>query len=216
MKSQYESTKVIELGSCAFRQWRATHSHCRFIHGYQLIAKFWFGGSHLDDKQWLVDFGGLKELKAKLNYLFDHTTCVAGDDPELETFRELERKGLIQLRVFDQGVGIERTAKVVFDIAQQYIGSLTNGRCWVEKVEVFEHEDNSATYTAKSKAESAERIESPAVVSETLTGSTSLPQTLAEPIVSAANITQTHSTAAPVTNTVSSGKGGWFEGTSWG
>jgi 6-pyruvoyltetrahydropterin/6-carboxytetrahydropterin synthase len=216
MKSQYESTKVIELGSCAFRQWRATHSHCRFIHGYQLIAKFWFGGSHLDDKQWLVDFGGLKDLKAKLNYVFDHTTCVAGDDPELETFKELERKGLIQLRVFDQGVGIERTAKVVFDIAQQYIGSLTNGRCWVEKVEVFEHEDNSATYTAKSKAEPVEKIESPAVVVETLTGSTSFAEPLVEPDISAANITQTRSTAAPVINNVSSGKGGWFEGTTWG
>lgn len=213
---KYQSTKRIELGSCTFRQWRATHSNCRFFHGYQLIAKFWFGGSHLDDKQWLVDFGGLKDLKAKLNYVFDHTTCVAGDDPELETFKELERKGLIQLRVFDQGVGIERTAKVVFDIAQQYIGSLTNGRCWVEKVEVFEHEDNSATYTAKSKAETVERIESPAVVAETLTGSTTLVETVADAEISAASDTRTHSTAAPIVNTISSGKGSWFEGTSWG
>ena len=216
MKSQYESTKVIELGSCAFRQWRATHSRCHFVHGYQLIAKFWFGGSHLDDKHWLVDFGGLKDLKAQLNYLFDHTMCVAGDDPELETFKELNSRGVIQLRIFDKGVGIERTAEVVFDIAQQYITSITSGRCWVEKVEVFEHEANSATYTAKTKAESVERIESPAVVAETSTGSTSLPEPPAEINISALTPTQTHSTAAPVTNIVSSGKGGWFEGTSWG
>ena len=216
MKSQYESTKVIELGSCAFRQWRATHSHCRFIHGYQLIAKFWFGGSHLDDNHWLVDFGGLKDLKEQLNYLFDHTMCVAGDDPELETFKELNSKGVIQLRIFEKGVGIERTAEVVFDIAQQYINSLTSGRCWVEKVEVFEHEANSATFTAKAKAESVERIESPAVVAETSTGSTALPESPAEINISASTPTQTYSTAAPITNPVSSGKGGWFEGTTWG
>lgn len=30
--SMYQSTKVIELGSCAFRQWRAEHSHCKYIH----------------------------------------------------------------------------------------------------------------------------------------------------------------------------------------
>lgn len=216
MKSQYESTKVIELGSCAFRQWRATHSRCHYLHGYQLIAKFWFGGSHLDDKHWLVDFGSLKDLKAQLNYLFDHTMCVAGDDPELETFKELNSRGVIQLRIFEKGVGIERTAEVVFDIAQQYITSITSGRCWVEKVEVFEHEANSATYTAKTKAESVERIESPAVVAETSTGSTALPETPAEINISAATPTQTYSTAAPITNPVSSGKGGWFEGTTWG
>ena len=68
----YQSTKIIELGSCAFRQWRATHSHCRFLHGYQLKAKLWFSGSSLDEKNWIVDFGGLKELKAKLQQVFDN------------------------------------------------------------------------------------------------------------------------------------------------
>ena len=79
--SNYQSTKVIELGSCAFRQWRASHSHCKFLHGYQLKTKLWFGASSLDDRNWCVDFGGLKELKSKLQHVFDHTTTVAADDP---------------------------------------------------------------------------------------------------------------------------------------
>ena len=66
VESTFVSTKIIELGSCAFRQWRATHSHCSKLHGYQLKAKFWFSGSSLDDKNWIVDFGGLKDLKSKL------------------------------------------------------------------------------------------------------------------------------------------------------
>jgi len=46
----FQSTKIIELGSCAFRQWRAEDTHCKYVHGYQLKAKFWFGCQGLDDK----------------------------------------------------------------------------------------------------------------------------------------------------------------------
>ena len=153
MKPVFQSTKVIELGSCAFRQWRASHSHCKFLHGYQLIAKLWFSGSSLDEKNWVVDFGGLKELKAELNSMYDHTTTVAADDPELETFKQLHDKGIIQLYIMKDGVGIERAAENVFNVADRHVRKLTNNRCWVDKVEVFEHEDNSASY---SKAEAVE------------------------------------------------------------
>jgi len=73
----YQSTKILELGSCAFRQWRADHSHCHYVHGYRLVAKFWFSAKELDNKNWVVDFGGLKELKSLLEKQFDHTLCVA-------------------------------------------------------------------------------------------------------------------------------------------
>lgn len=138
---------MFELGSCAFRQWRAEHSHCRFIHGYQLKAKIWFGGRCLDDKNWIVDFGGLKEIKNILKHQFDHTMCVAEDDPYLESFKEMNRHGVVQLRIMEDGVGIERTAEWVYREVSQYIDELTSGRCWVNKVEVFEHEDNSATFS---------------------------------------------------------------------
>ena len=79
----FESTKIIELGSCAFRQWRAEGTHCRFIHGYRLMAKFWFGCTGLDDKNWVINFGGLKDVKRVLQDQFDHTLCIAKDDPLL-------------------------------------------------------------------------------------------------------------------------------------
>lgn len=142
----YVSTKLIELGSCAFRQWRADHSHCSYLHGYQLKAKFWFGCNELDNKNWAVDFGGLKDLKAKLQHVFDHTLCIAADDPCLDIFKELEKKDAVQLRVFDKGVGIERAAEVCYQIASDFIKEKYGTRCWVDQVEVFEHEDNSAMY----------------------------------------------------------------------
>ena len=141
----YTSTKVIELGSCAFRQWRAT-SHCNKLHGYQLLAKFWFGCKELDNKNWAVDFGGLKELKSILQNQFDHTLCVAQDDPLLPLFLQLHDNGGCDLRIM-QGVGIEKTAEWCFEAADQHVRDLTNDRCWCVKVEVFEHKDNSAIYS---------------------------------------------------------------------
>ena len=143
---KYSSTKIIELGSCAFRQWRAD-SHCKFIHGYRLIAKFWFNCNDLDEKNWVVDFGGLKGLKDILEKQFDHTLCVASDDPLLEGFKSLHAAGGCDLRIMTDGVGIEKTAEWCLNTADTFIREQTGGRCWVEKVEVWEHEKNSALVT---------------------------------------------------------------------
>ena len=144
--SNFQSTKLIDLGSCAFRQYGAKHSHCQYIHGYQLKAKFWFGGSKLDEKNWLVDFGGLKELKDILEKQFDHTLCIAADDPCLDLFKSLENAGACVLRIMPNGVGIERTAEYCFNVASEWLSKHYGDRCWVDKVEVFEHERNTAIY----------------------------------------------------------------------
>ncbi len=141
----YVSTKKLELGSCAFRQWKSAPIRCSKIHGYQLTTKIWFGCSELDHRQWCVNFGDLKPLKDILQNQFDHTMCVAEDDPELEVFRQLHDRHVLDLRVME-GVGIERTAEWVFNAASEYIKERYGDRCWIEKVEVFEHEANSAIY----------------------------------------------------------------------
>ena len=192
--STYVSTKIIELGSCAFRQWKAVQSHCSRVHGYQLKAKFWFGCSELDERNWAVDFGGLKELKAKLQDQFDHTLCIAADDPQLSLFQQLHDAKACDLRIMPNGVGIERTAEFCFNLASEHIKTLTNGRCWVEKVEVWEHDLNSATYEGKTLTE---------VVVQAAT----------TPVPPAA--TQV-SHGAAVGNQVTTGLGGLFKGTSWG
>lgn len=135
----------MELGSCAFRQPRAT-SHCRFLHGYRLQAKFWFTCNELDENGWVVDFGGLDGLKQELQKMFDHTTCIALDDPYLKDFEELSKKGIIDLRVFPYGVGIEKFSQEAYNIANKNVKASTNERCWVTKIEMWEHEKNSAIY----------------------------------------------------------------------
>lgn len=142
----YLSTKVIELGSCAFRQPFA-NSHCKFLHGYRLIAKFQFACDQLDSNNWVVDFGSLKDLKSILEFQFDHTTVVTSSDPQIELFRTLNERGVVDLRIMD-GVGIEKFAEYCFKVADRYIREKTNYRCWVQSCEVWEHEKNSAIYTS--------------------------------------------------------------------
>lgn len=231
MKPVFQSTKLLELGSCAFRQWRASQSHCRFLHGYQLKAKLWFSSSSLDEKNWCVDFGGLKDLKAELKSIYDHTTTVAADDPELETFKRLHDSNIIQLCIMEKGVGIERAAENVFEIADRHVRKITNGRCWVNKVEVFEHEENSATYSQDQVATQSFKVDvSPTVLSNTLNlgsavtqdtvtfGSTttanSIPET--QPVDETPAPGRMTSRGAVVGNSVTSGMGNLFGGTSWG
>ena len=60
---KYVSTKEYhDAFPCAYRQWRAD-SHCNLIHGYSFSMKFYFGSDHLDIRNWVAYYGGLKELK---------------------------------------------------------------------------------------------------------------------------------------------------------
>ena len=140
----FQSTKIIELGSCAFRQ-PSADSHCRFLHGYRLTAKFWFQAKHLDQNNWVVDFGGLKDLKKILREQFDHTTCISRTDPYVDEFKRMRDAGICDLRLMD-GVGIEKFAEWCYHTANRYVAGITDNRCKCIKVEVFEHENNSAVY----------------------------------------------------------------------
>lgn len=146
--AKYYSTKHYghNIGlSAVFRQPNADHSHCHLLHGYSLAFKFTFGCNELDNKNWAVDFGGLKPLKAWLEDNFDHKTCVDKDDPYIDTFYELEELDLCEVRVFD-GVGAEKFAEHAFKFADNLIREATNNRCFCVRCEVAEHGANSAIY----------------------------------------------------------------------
>ena len=150
------STKILNGYSTAFRQWRASHSHCKFIHGYALKFKVTFSGK-LDDKNWVCDFGSFKRngIKEHMSYMFDHTTIVAKDDPELAFFQIMDKKGLIQLRILDH-VGCEKFAEYVFSYINSIVSKETNNRVLVEKVECFEGDtNNSAIFKSENHNKSS-------------------------------------------------------------
>jgi 6-pyruvoyltetrahydropterin/6-carboxytetrahydropterin synthase len=150
---KFQSTKVFDGFSCVFRQWKAEGTHCRFLHGYGVSFKVWFEGE-LDEKNWVWDFGGMRRAngtidgmnpKAWMDYMFDHTTLIAEDDPYLEGWKAMDHHGLIQLRVIPH-VGAERFAEFVFNKINDFVKAETDNRVRVTKVEFMEHNKNSAIY----------------------------------------------------------------------
>jgi len=170
---KYYSTKTYGTDrglSCCFRQWRAIHSHCSTLHGYSIGIRLVFECETLDDKNWAMDFGGLKEFKAWADHMFDHTLIVAQDDPHLEFFRKMswmgdlpisgvgsqpelkphERGAICDLRVVE-GVGCEMFARMCYDKMAELLASGTmrypiNPTVRIKSAEVFEHAGNSAIY----------------------------------------------------------------------
>ena len=133
--------------SAVFRQPNADHSHCHLLHGYSLAFTFTFGCTELDNKNWAVDFGGLKPLKAWLEDHFDHKVAVDASDPEMETMLMLQNLGLAEIRVFD-GVGAEKFAEHAWRFADTLIREATDNRCFCVRAECAEHGANSAIYEA--------------------------------------------------------------------
>ena len=159
--------------SCCFRQWRSTHSHCSLLHGYSIGIRLVFESTTLDDRNWVMDFGGLKAFKEWSEYMFDHTLVVAEDDPHLAMFRDMAKLGLqdqggvCDIRVVP-AVGCEKFAELAYQEMAKILHCFKTGQPYrllkgakietfeprypvgqgvrLRSVEVFEHEGNSAVY----------------------------------------------------------------------
>jgi 6-pyruvoyltetrahydropterin/6-carboxytetrahydropterin synthase len=92
-----------------------------------------------------MDFSGLKKVKAWLDDMFDHTCLINADDPELELFKELDRKGIIQLRILPN-VSMEATAKYVAEHVGEILREDTDGRVFIQALECRENQKNSGWY----------------------------------------------------------------------
>lgn len=148
--NMFVSTKRYDHGagfSIAYRQHRAD-SHCKYIHGYSLAFEFEFQSERLDVRNWVCDFGGFRTLKAFLEDYFDHTLLVSTDDPDLKFFREIDRRGLAQVREVTK-TGCEGLAEFLF----WYINEVwlpengydrTETGVFCRRVRVFETPLNSA------------------------------------------------------------------------
>jgi 6-pyruvoyltetrahydropterin/6-carboxytetrahydropterin synthase len=80
-----------------------------------------------------------------MDYMFDHTTIMAEDDPHLGFFEGMHVKGIIQLRVIP-ATGAEQFAKYIYDKVNAFVLEETNNRVSVVQVEFSEHNKNSAIY----------------------------------------------------------------------
>lgn len=130
--------------SIAYRQHRAD-GHCKYIHGYSLAFDFEFESPTLDVRNWVCDFGGFRTLRDFLDQNFDHTLLVSQDDPELEFFKEIDRRGLAQVREVEK-TGCEGLAETLFEYMNE-VWLKENGypdNVFCRKVHVHETPSNSA------------------------------------------------------------------------
>ena len=149
---KFQSTKVIDGFSACFRQEKSKPSHCSLLHGYALSFKIIFEGD-LDFRNWVVDFGFMKNSTCKIfglspdewfKKMFDHTVLVAQDDTELIWFVEARDKGIMDVQILPKGVGCERFAELVFEEMDMFIRMETDQRVRVVSVECIENQKNSA------------------------------------------------------------------------
>ena len=149
----FQSTKIFDGFSCCFRQWKASTTHCRFLHGYGVSFKVTFEGK-LDDRNWVWDFGGMKRAttlidgmqpKAWMDYMFDHTMIIAEDDPWLDAFKQMELSEVAQVRVIP-ATGAEKFAEYIFNKLNEFVKTETSNRVRVTKVKFMEHGKNAASY----------------------------------------------------------------------
>jgi 6-pyruvoyltetrahydropterin/6-carboxytetrahydropterin synthase len=83
--------------------------------------------------------------KEWMDYMFDHTTIIAEDDPFIHAFTQMDTAGVAQIRVLP-AVGAEQFAKYVFEKLNTFVQEETEGRVKVVRVEFMEHNKNTAIY----------------------------------------------------------------------
>ena len=111
---KFQSTKKLGPISVGHRQWR-DNGHCAWVHGYGRYIQFTFEGD-LDERQWVMDFGDLKDVKQWLEEQWDHRVMIASDDPQLEKLKEMHDLSIMNINVMDVdkgwGPGIEASCNL--------------------------------------------------------------------------------------------------------
>jgi hypothetical protein len=96
---------------------------------------------------WIVAFGdATKPIKKFIEYYFDHVSVLPANDPRIEQIpTEMLKPGAIlgTLKILPSGVSMEMSSAFIWEHVNAYVHSVTQGRCYVSKVQVFEHDRNS-------------------------------------------------------------------------
>ena len=152
---EVHSTKTYQRLACAHSQFfdkepDGSPGECSSVHGYDRTVTLTFSGE-IDDNGWIVPFGELQEVKKFLEYYFDHTIVLPANDKRIRDIPVgmLNPGGLFaKLRILPYGVSMEMSSLFIWELVSSYITHMTQGRCYVSRVECREHECNSAYVTA--------------------------------------------------------------------
>lgn len=145
---KYTSTKAYhDMFPVAYRQYKAD-THCNLIHGYSFSFTFYFGCDTLDARDWCQDYSSFKNLKKFLEEQFDHTLLVSETEPNLDWYKEAERRKMAKLTILPK-LGCESIADMLYKYVNglyipENFGQYDSERIWCYRVEVRETQSNMA------------------------------------------------------------------------
>jgi len=122
--------------------------HCSFLHGHNWGIEIEFGCERLDERGFVVDFGGLGFLKTWIADHLDHACLFAKEDPVREKLLKDYPK-LFRPLVIDS-VSTEGIAKFLFETFDPMVRKETGGRAWVRQIILHEDTKNKASYQPKA------------------------------------------------------------------
>ena len=139
----YTCTKRFPEICVAHRNHKA-QTHCAMVHGYARTVELTFTGP-LDHNEWVVDLGALAFIREFLKEQWDHRLLLSDQDPLLEDFKQLEKKGALHLNIMDSSKGhgptLEGSCKFIADFVRSELSRLMP-QVKLSKVEIWEKTDN--------------------------------------------------------------------------
>lgn len=117
---------------------------CQNLHGHNYEMKVSVETKKLEDNM-VVDFNDIKMIfKHNVHDIFDHCFVVYKDDDIMTSFFKLQRNLKHVIVPFETTA--ENLAKYFFDIFAKEISDITDNRCKVTRVKVYETPTSEAVY----------------------------------------------------------------------
>jgi 6-pyruvoyltetrahydropterin/6-carboxytetrahydropterin synthase len=122
---------------------------CQFVHGHSWSFTFVFEGKELNEQGFVVDLGGLKELK-KFVKQFDHGFVIDIDDPlrlEFEEMQDGQGNLAFNIVLSPYGASSENLAQWLCVVANSILEDMSaDAKC--VRVEAREDEKNCGVFVA--------------------------------------------------------------------
>ena len=118
---------------------------CSFVHGHNWDISLCFACSSPDSNGFVVDFGKLGFIKDWIAENLDHACVFAKADPLVEKLVSAAPEAWKVYLV--DSCSCEGLAAHLFGVFDEIVRSRTQGRVWVESVEVSEDKKNRAKFS---------------------------------------------------------------------
>lgn len=115
--------------------------HCKWIHGHNWSIEAEFEASRLDDNGFVIDFGGLTDLRVWMDVHLDHAIVLSEGDPVIAM---MDNPEIAKVKVVPD-CSCEGLARYILRLFDERVGVMTQGRVRVIRCTVFEDSKNSAT-----------------------------------------------------------------------